>query len=220
MAEQLEPVPADRFATLPGNEVNAAFLAVEDALNEADLMACGHAKHHQVGELLSGIPDRAEGVIREKLVPPRNIREARSLSTIGPRILRYLPATLDSSTEHAAAATVRAAALTGGSEALAVLKRYAPAPRPAVQEQTITTGRLLPFAKQLRQLTDLPYPKTISAHFDEDAIVNLHPLAKNYNINTLPMSSAKSFTRIATLDKLSTLQTLLLFPREQVQLIY
>ncbi|GAA4532722.1 NACHT N-terminal Helical domain 1-containing protein [Amycolatopsis samaneae] len=182
---------------------------------ETTIMACGHAKHHQVGELLRGILDRAdaesrharrlrllaaacletvsdvdpevlarvEGVIREKLVPPRNLRETRSLSTIGPRILRYLPSTLDSLTESAAAATVRAAALTGGSDALATLKRYAPDPRSAVQEQlasvwryfdpqrfvdevlanspldngelSVTTRRLLPYINQLPQLTGL-----------------------------------------------------------------
>ena len=37
VAEQLEQVLVDRFATLPQNEIDAAFLAVEDALTKADL---------------------------------------------------------------------------------------------------------------------------------------------------------------------------------------
>ena len=37
VAEQLEQVLADRFATLPQNEIDAAFLAIEDALTKADL---------------------------------------------------------------------------------------------------------------------------------------------------------------------------------------
>ncbi|MFD9887816.1 NACHT domain-containing protein [Amycolatopsis sp. NPDC059027] len=265
---------------------------------ETTIMACGHAKHHQVGELLRGILDRAdaesryarrlrllaaacletvsdvdpevlarvEGVIQTKLVPPRNIRETRSLSTIGPRILRYLPSTLDSLTESAAAATVRAAALTGGSEALATLKRYAPDPRPAVQRQlasvwryfdpqnyvnevltnapldegeiTITTGRLLPYAKQLSQLsglraalnsteeyTDLlqfsgiPHLKTLNATFRRTADVDLSPISEHDHLEMLTLMFAGTFTNIAKLKRLANLNFLYLLPKKPLRSI-
>ncbi|RSN33087.1 hypothetical protein DL990_13775 [Amycolatopsis sp. WAC 01416] len=37
MAEELKPVLAARFSTLPENEITAAFLAVEDTLGKVDL---------------------------------------------------------------------------------------------------------------------------------------------------------------------------------------
>ncbi|WP_125785067.1 hypothetical protein [Amycolatopsis sp. WAC 01375] len=37
MAEELKPVLAARFSTLPENEITAAFLAVEDTLSKVDL---------------------------------------------------------------------------------------------------------------------------------------------------------------------------------------
>ncbi|RSD13733.1 NACHT domain-containing protein [Amycolatopsis eburnea] len=180
---------------------------------ETFVMACGHAKHHQAGTLLTGILDRAdeeprharhlrllaaasletvsnaspdviarvEAVIREQLVPPRSLRETQSLASIGHRVLRYLPPTLDGLSDAVAAATVRAAALTAGTEALTLLHGYAQDPRRAVQEQlteawqyfdperfavdvladspldegqaTVRSARLLPHLHRLRNLT-------------------------------------------------------------------
>ncbi|ADJ49410.1 large ATP-binding protein [Amycolatopsis mediterranei S699] len=134
---------------------------------ETIVMACGHAKHHQAGTLLTGILDRAdeeprhtrhlrllaaacletvsnadldviarvEAVIREQLVPPRSLKETRSLASIGDRVLRYLPERLDGLSDAVAAASVRAAALTAGTEALKLLRNYAQDSRLAVQKQ-------------------------------------------------------------------------------------
>ena len=134
-----------------------------------NVMACGHAKHHQAGTLLAGILDRSEedprharhlrllaaacletvsnadpdviarveAVRREQPVPPRSLRETRSLSSIGHRVLRYLPRDLSEFTEAVAAASVRAAALTAGPEALKLLRIYAQDSREAVQAQLV-----------------------------------------------------------------------------------
>jgi hypothetical protein len=37
VAERLEPVLSARFSSLPGNEITAAFLAVEDTLGKVNL---------------------------------------------------------------------------------------------------------------------------------------------------------------------------------------
>ncbi|MEV4055402.1 NACHT domain-containing protein [Amycolatopsis sp. NPDC049688] len=182
---------------------------------ETFVMACGHAKHHQVGTLLTGILDRAdneprharhlrllaaacletvsnadpeviarvETVIQDQLVPPRSLRETRSLASIGHRVLRYLPESLDGLSDAVAAASVRAAALTAGEDALKVLRNYAQDPRRAVQRQlaeawqyfdperyavevladspladgaiTVGAARLLPLVHHLKHLTEL-----------------------------------------------------------------
>ncbi|MBE8520296.1 NACHT domain-containing protein [Amycolatopsis sp. H6(2020)] len=182
---------------------------------ETFVMACGHAKHHQAGKLLSGVLDRAdeeprhtrhlrllaaacletvsnadpdviarvEAVIREQLVPPRSLRETRSLASIGHRVLRYLPPSLEGLSDASAAASVRAAALTAGNDALQLLRSYAQDPRGAVQTQLmqawgyfdpeqfastvladsplwdgqadITASRLLPHVHHLRNLSEL-----------------------------------------------------------------
>jgi len=182
---------------------------------ETFVMACGHAKHHQAGTLLSGILDRAdeeprharhlrllaaacletvsnvspdviariEAVIREQLVPPRSLKETRSLASIGDRVLRYLPESLDGLSDAVAAASVRAAALTAGAVAMKLLGNYARDPRPGVQDQLLQawqyfdperyaievlaesplrggaahldTARLLPHVRHLKNLTDL-----------------------------------------------------------------
>jgi energy-coupling factor transporter ATP-binding protein EcfA2 len=193
---------------------------------ETFVMACGHAKHHQAGTLLTGILDRAdaehrharhlrllaaacletvsnadpaviervEAVIREQLVPPRSLRETRSLASIGHRILRYLPPSLEGLSEAAAAASVRAAALTAGNDALQLLRSYARDPRKGVQAQlaqaweyfepaqfaatvladspldhgtvSIAASRLLPHVHRLRKLTDLEIRLDTERHRD------------------------------------------------------
>ncbi|MFJ7216443.1 NACHT domain-containing protein [Amycolatopsis sp. NPDC098790] len=182
---------------------------------ETIVMACGHAKHHQVGTLLTGILDRAdegtrharhlrllaaacletvsnvspdviarvERTVQEHLVPPRSMRETQSLASIGHRVLRYLPETLEGLSDAVAAASVRAAALTAGTDALRLLRNYAQDPRRNVQDQLsrawqyfdperyaievladsplangrtmIRTTRLLPHVHHLENLTEL-----------------------------------------------------------------
>lgn len=201
---------------------------------ETVVMACGHAKSHQVGEVLGGILDRAdaepryarhlrllgaacletvsntdpevlarvESVIQDQLVPPRSMRETRSLASIGPRVLRYLPENLEGLSDAVASASVRAAALTAGNEALRLLRSYARDPRSVVQDQLtlawhyfdpeqfaaevladspldngralIRSARLLPYAIHLQNLTNLQVDLPSSdEHGDLDFLNNV-----------------------------------------------
>jgi hypothetical protein len=126
---------------------------------------------------------RTDAMIKQRLVPPRNRRETGSLAAIGHRVLRYLPDTLGGLSDARAAATVRAAALTGSAEALPIMARYAQDPRSTVQRElerawqyfdpqrfaetvladsplrngafTIYSRRFLPYVSHLRALTSL-----------------------------------------------------------------
>ncbi|HYS38684.1 MAG TPA: NACHT domain-containing protein, partial [Pseudonocardiaceae bacterium] len=77
---------------------------------------------------------RIDATIRD-LLPPRHIRESRSLATVGEAVLDYLPATLDDLTPAQAAACFRTAALINGPRALDVLARYGGDPRYKVMRQ-------------------------------------------------------------------------------------
>ncbi|MFI0469169.1 NACHT domain-containing protein [Saccharopolyspora sp. 5N102] len=70
-----------------------------------------------------------------KLTPPRNKREARSLSLAGEQVLRHLPEQLDDLKPGAAAACIRTATFVSNTTALDVLARYATDPREAVQAE-------------------------------------------------------------------------------------
>ncbi|GGU26058.1 NACHT domain-containing protein [Lentzea flava] len=83
------------------------------------------------------VHDRIDAIIRDKLVPPRGKKETASLATIGHRLLRYLPKTLDGLSDAAAGATVRSAALVGSPEAMTLLAGYAGDPRLNVQEELL-----------------------------------------------------------------------------------
>ncbi|HYQ68084.1 NACHT domain-containing protein [Actinophytocola sp.] len=90
-----------------------------------------------VHSIAAKVNARVDAMIRETLLPPRNINEAGSLAAIGPRILRYLPSNLDGLSDAKAAATVRVAALAGTTDALMLLASYAQDPRTAVHEELI-----------------------------------------------------------------------------------
>jgi hypothetical protein len=136
-----------------------------------------------VRDVDADVHDRIDAIIRDKLVPPRSKKETTSLATIGHRVLRYLPASLDGLSDAAAGATVRSAALVGSPEAMARLAGYAHDPRENVQEALfdawlnfdperyadqvladaplddghvrITTVRLIPHLARLRNLAGL-----------------------------------------------------------------
>ena len=79
-------------------------------------------------ETLPSIPrDLAAAIDRclDDLVPPRDLRSARSLATAGEPVLSRLPETLDGLSAAAAQAAVRTAWLINGPEALDLLSRYA-----------------------------------------------------------------------------------------------
>jgi hypothetical protein len=80
---------------------------------------------------------RIDTAIRD-LLPPRDVRESRSLATVGEAILDNLPASLDGLTPAQAAACFRTAALVNGPQALEVLARYANDPREKVRTRHCT----------------------------------------------------------------------------------
>ncbi len=92
-------------------------------------------------ELDPEIRERIDAVITGRLVPPRSLRETQSLAGVGHRLLRYLPENLNELTEKAAAATVRAAALSNNPEAMTRLSQYAQDQRKAVQEEVVDAWR-------------------------------------------------------------------------------
>lgn len=140
-----------------------------DSWWETVVMASGHGQRNQIGELLSGILDRADAepararrlrllaaacletvadvdavvhdrvnqVIRDRLVPPRSIRETTSLASIGHRVLHYLPSDLAGLSEAGARATVRTVAFSAAPDAIFRLARYARDPRHLVQSELV-----------------------------------------------------------------------------------
>nr|WP_232376632.1 NACHT domain-containing protein [Amycolatopsis aidingensis] len=136
-----------------------------------------------VQDVEPAVRSRVDGLVERHLVPPRNVRETRSLASIGHRVLRHLPTDLSELSEAKAVATARTVALTCSSEALPRLARYAQDPRPSVQYQIadawqyfdperfaeevladsplahghliVHSRRLLPFTGRLRRLRSL-----------------------------------------------------------------
>jgi hypothetical protein len=81
--------------------------------------------------------ERVQAAI-DTLVPPRGPAEARSLAAVGEPLLRRLPADIAELPVGLAAATVRAAALVNGPDALDILANYAHDPRRPVQRQLLS----------------------------------------------------------------------------------
>lgn len=90
-----------------------------------------------VQDLDPDVHDRVDDVIKNHLIPPRSKRETRSLATIGHRILRYLPLSLERLSVSTARATVHTAGQVGSPEAMELLSRYAGDPRWEVQLEVI-----------------------------------------------------------------------------------
>jgi hypothetical protein len=110
---------------------------------------------------------RIDATVRD-LLPPRHIRESRSLATVGEAVLDYLPATLDDLTPDQAAACFRTAALVNGPQALDVLARYANDPRNKVQEQAAECWRYFDPENYARKiLANAPLPGDIVVNFPE-----------------------------------------------------
>ncbi|MUL43170.1 NACHT domain-containing protein [Streptomonospora sp. PA3] len=71
----------------------------------------------------------------DDLVPPRDLRSARSLAAVGEPVLDRLPDSLEHLTAKQARAAVRTAWLVNGPRAINVLTRYATDPRQEVQRE-------------------------------------------------------------------------------------
>ncbi|MEU9691610.1 NACHT domain-containing protein [Amycolatopsis japonica] len=153
---------------------------------------------------------QVERVIQENLVPPRDLRETRSLASVGPRLLRYLPETIAGLSDSAAAATVHAAALTAADEALPLLRNYAKDSRRKIQVQlreawkyfdperfakvvladsplqngriSINEKRLVPHAKLLQHLTDLRVDLPALSESTDISIISGVPALHKFSI--------------------------------------
>ncbi|HEX8869267.1 MAG TPA: NACHT domain-containing protein [Lentzea sp.] len=90
-----------------------------------------------VRDLDPDVHHRVDEVIKNHLVPPRSTRETASLATIGHRILRYLPQSLEGLSASTACATVSTAGQVGSPEAMELLSCYAGDPRWKVQRELI-----------------------------------------------------------------------------------
>lgn len=201
------------------------------------------------------VSDRIDQMIAETLIPPKSKRETRSLAGIGHRVLRYLPESLDDLPEGAAAATVRTAALTNNPEALVRLARYAHDQRQAVQDEvvnawhyfdperyavevlsdmpflhgslTIQTKRLLPYARQLQNFTQLSIVLTESERITDlnflaglqhikvlaancVRTIDLSSLTEHPSLEHLNLASTGKYTGVDALSKLPNLTELLL----------
>jgi NACHT N-terminal Helical domain 1/NACHT domain len=91
------------------------------------------------------------------LVPPRGVRESRSLATVGESVLDYLPADLSTLSAAQAAACARTAALVNGPRALDVLTGYATDPRWELTRELAWSWKYFdPETYARRVLTDAP----------------------------------------------------------------
>ncbi|TDC94956.1 NACHT domain-containing protein [Actinomadura sp. 7K507] len=145
-------------------------------------------------ETLPSVPDGLRAGIDQclnDLVPPRDPASARSLATAGEPVLTRLPETLEGLSPAAAAATVQAAWLINGPDALDLLARYAADTRPRVREEIIEAwayfdtdefaecvlahspagGEVTLFQKprQVRALGKVPPLSELSVYLDEHA---------------------------------------------------
>jgi hypothetical protein len=91
------------------------------------------------------------------LVPPRSVRESRSLATVGETILDHLPSSLAGLSPPKAAACARTVALVNGPKALTTLADYASDDRPPVQRELIRAWKYFDPETYARQvLADAP----------------------------------------------------------------
>lgn len=100
------------------------------------------------------------------LVPPRSIRESRSLATVGETVLDYLPDSLEALSTPKAAACVRTAALVNGPRAVEKLILYSSDPRVDVQDELIKAWKYFdPETYARRVLADAPLIPVRSPQF-------------------------------------------------------
>ncbi|TDD81518.1 NACHT domain-containing protein [Actinomadura rubrisoli] len=127
----------------------------------------------------------------DDLIPPTDDATARSLATAGEPVLSRFPETLEGLTEKAATATVRAAWLINGPEALDVLARYASDERWSVREELRTAwGYFDADQYAARVLARLPAGARLSLHHSPQQLEALGKVAPLGNLHVY----AKDFT--------------------------
>ncbi|MER5263578.1 NACHT domain-containing protein [Actinosynnema sp. NPDC002837] len=142
------------------------------------------------------VHQRIDRVIRDYLVPPRSVRETRSLASIGHRVLRYLPDTLEGLSEAAAAATTRAVALTGSADAIPRLSRYAQDGRRAVQLEVAKAWAYFDPERYAREvLADAPL-RSGTIHVTEARLVKHLALLRHLSWTTLRLAGPHADFRL------------------------
>jgi hypothetical protein len=112
-----------------------------------------------IPDIPTGLRDRVENCIRG-LIPPKNVTEARPLSTGGEDVIGRLPDSLEGLSTGEAVATVRTAWMINGPQALGKLAGYGTDPRARVQDELITGWEYFePTEYARRVLADAPLHK-------------------------------------------------------------
>ncbi|MCS7484538.1 NACHT domain-containing protein [Umezawaea endophytica] len=94
-----------------------------------------------VRDIAPEVSTRVDTMVQENLIPPRSLNETGSLMSVGHRVLRYLPDSLEGLSKAKAVATVRTAALAGTSDSLPLLASYAQDPRSDVHRELQSAWR-------------------------------------------------------------------------------
>ncbi|MGW5052939.1 NACHT domain-containing protein [Actinokineospora sp. NPDC004072] len=179
--------------------------ATSDLWRETVIMACAQGSEDQRGRLLTGLLDEAgkrksrhltllAGACKEtailappdvlarvttsvlRLIPPRSVRESRSLATIGESVLDYLPTSVTDLTTSQAVACARTAALVNGPRAIEVLSGYADDRRPELVGELVDSWPLFEpeaYARHVLAEADLT---EVSVNVHPEAVPHLHLL--------------------------------------------
>ncbi|GGS25949.1 ATP-binding protein [Actinokineospora fastidiosa] len=234
--------------------------ASSDLWRETVIMACAQGSAEQRGRLLAGIIDAAdkrkarqlvlvaaacketailappEVLARvtdrvQRVIPPRNVRESRSLAAVGESVLAYLPDTVSELTAAQAAACARTAALVNGPRAIEVLRGYADDPRPEVLAELVRAWQYFDPESYARQvLADAPLAEhraevpigavpqlhllrnlrkcIVNLWMDDDAagsVCSLSGLTRLTDLWLVGKSAPKSLAELVSLQNLKTL---------------
>jgi hypothetical protein len=186
-------------------------------------------------ELGQGVRSAVEQRL-SKLVPPKNMTDARAMAAAGELAVKYL-ANKGKRTAATNAACVRTLALIGGDAALDILKEYATDTRPAVVNELLkgwdyfekdTYARhvvsqtfeanpgisleLLSSLDGFQYLTNLSYLNLSGC----GQISDLSPLAGLTSLSSLDLSYCGQISDLSPLAGLTTLSSLILYGCERV----
>ncbi|MFD4639573.1 NACHT domain-containing protein [Lentzea sp. NPDC058436] len=162
--------------------------------------------------------DRIDAIVRDRLVPPRTPEETASLATIGHRVLRYLPATLDELSDAVAASTIRTAALVASPEAMMKLAGYAHDPRSSVQKALIEAWLNFDLQRYAEEvLADAPLENGLAEVKSIQQFPHLHLLSKLTGVDAwLPPD--ESLGSLHVVDELPRLRYLLAWMKGEIDL--
>jgi hypothetical protein len=147
------------------------------------------------------------------LIPPRNVTAARTIANIGEPVLAKFPLTLDGLSDAVGRATVRAAWMVNGPQAVEVLSRYSNESRVAIQRELLEAWQYFDSEEFARRvLSGMPRRNLrISArhlaqfhalkHLSEIEVLDLR-LRDTFSsrINLLPLSKFRDSLRVLTIQ--------------------